>query len=124
MKIKELKDDEIIFDNGYTLEYYHSQNCCEEVYADFSTLKQYNVSTVTGKTINIKDIDFNEDLASLIKGIAGAGFNMVSKIGENFFVPCYNIQNGYYNDQLELRLIKGEIVEHYNISDFVKEQIY
>lgn len=29
---------------------------------------------------------------------------MVSKIGEKFFVPCYNEQNGYYNDNLELIL--------------------
>ena len=59
MKIKTINNDNIEFDNGYKLEYYHYQDCCEQVYADFDMIKNYNVSTKTGKSINIKDIDFN-----------------------------------------------------------------
>lgn len=66
MKIEEIKEDKIMFDNGYELEYYHEQDCCEHVYADFEVLKHYNVSTKTGKTINIKEIDFKENLTELI----------------------------------------------------------
>lgn len=124
MKIKEIKEEEILFDNGYVLKYYHDQDCCEHVYADFDMIKQYNVSTVTGMTINIYDIDFNEDLGSLVKGIEDAGFNMISKIGENFFIPCYNEQNGCYNDCLELILVKGKITEHLDISEYVKDDIW
>ena len=93
MKIIEIKEDKIIFDNGYELESYHEQDCCEHVYADFEILKDYNVSTKTGKTINIEDIDFEEHLEYLIQGIENEGFNMISKIGEKFFIPCYNSHN-------------------------------
>lgn len=125
MKIIEINDEEIKFNNGYILYYYHSQDCCEHVYADFEVLKSYNLSTKTGKTINIKDIDFEENLQNLIEGINEAGFNMISKIGEKFFVPCYNVQNGYYNDELELILqINKKLEEHLNISDYIEDRIY
>lgn len=124
MKIIEINEDNIIFDNEYRLEYYHKQDCCESVYADFEMLKNYNVSTKTGKSINIKDIDFSENLGELIQGVEEQGFNMVSKIGEKFFVPCYNEQNGYYSDDLELILHKEKAKETVDISEFVKDEIY
>lgn len=125
MKIKEFKEESIIFDNGYKLEYYHEQDCCESVYAEFEILKDYNVSLVTGKSIDIKEIDFEESLTKLVEGVKEAGFNMISKIGEKFFVPCYNSQNGYYSGDLELILYKeNNVKEKLDISDFVKDDIY
>lgn len=125
MKIKEFKEGSIIFDNGYKLEYYHEQDCCESVYAEFEMLKDYNVSLVTGKNIDIKEIDFEESLTKLVEGVKEAGFNMISKIGEKFFVPCYNSQNGYYSGDLELILYKeNNVKEELDISDFVKDDIY
>ncbi len=121
MKIKEIKEGKIIFDNGYILEYYHDQDCCEYVYADFDILETYNVSIKTGKNIKIKEIDFREKLSELIEGIEGMGFNIISKIGEKFFVPCYNEQNGYYSNELELILYKQGNKETLNITDFVKD---
>lgn len=124
MKIKEFKEGSIIFDNGYKLEYYHEQDCCENVYAEFEMLKDYNVSLVTGKNIDIKEIDFEESLTKLVEGVKEAGFNMISKIGEKFFVPCYNSQNGYYSSYLELILHKeNNIKEELDISDFVEDDI-
>ena len=129
MKIVEIvEEDKIVFDNGYTLEQYHSQDCCEHVYADFNVLDNYNLSTVTGKTINIRDIDFEERIENLIQPVQNAGFNMVSKIGEKFFIPCYNEQNGYYSSDLELilrRLVSfGNVEEKIDISDCVKDEIF
>lgn len=124
MKIKEINEEKIVFDNGYELEYYHEQDCCEHVYADFGVLKDYNISTKTGKTINIKDIDFKETLLELIDGIKGQGFNMISKIEEKFFVPCYNSQNGYYSSELRLILYKEKGKEIMDITDCVEDDIY
>lgn len=47
MRIKRIMEDRILFDNGYELEAYHEQDCCENVYAEFEKIKEYNVSTVT-----------------------------------------------------------------------------
>ena len=124
MKIIQITDERILFDNGYILNYYHEQDCCEHVYADFKILNTYNLSTKTGKEINIKEIDFEEDIQHLIEGIKDAGFNMISKIGEKFFVPCYNEQNGYYGSDLELILtINDKVTENFNISEYVKDEI-
>ncbi len=123
MKIKEINEEYIIFDNNYKLESHHQQDCCENVYADFETLKDYNVSTKTGKSIKIQDIDFNETLEALVEGIKGEGFNIISKIGEKFFVPCYNEQNGYYSSDLELILYKEKVKESIDISEFVQDEI-
>lgn len=122
MKIKEICDEKILFDNGNRLVSYHDQDCCEEVYADFSVLEEYNVSTKTGRKIWIKEIDFEENLRTLIEGVKGVGFNMISKKGEKFFVPCYNSQNGFYSSDLELRLYKKEC-ETLDITSFVKDCI-
>ncbi len=124
MKIISITDKEINFDNGYILQYYHEQDCCENVYADFPVLRNYNVSTVTGKSIDIREIDFEENLDNLIQGIEGQGFNMVSKIEEKFFVPCYNEQNGYYSSNLKLILKKQQCQENMNIMEFVEDKIY
>ena len=124
MKIKEIKEEEIIFDNGYKLKYFHDQDCCELVYADFEILKKYNVSTKTGKKIDIYEIDFCEELNQLVKGIKNCGFNLLSKIGEKFFVPCYNDQNGNYSDELELILNKNRNVEKMDITRYKKDIIY
>lgn len=124
MKIKQINEDEIVFDNNYKLKYYHEQDCCESVYADFEMLKNYNVSVKTGKNINIKEIEFVETLELLIDGVPEAGFNIISITGEKFFIPCYNEQSGYYSSDLELILDKGKTQEIMDISEFVKDDIY
>lgn len=121
MKIKVIENERIVFDNGYKLEYYHKQDCCEQVYADFEVLETYNVSIKTGKSINIKEIDFRENLSKLVEGVEGLGFNMISKIGEKFFIPCYNDQNGYYSNELELILHTDNSKETLDITNFIKD---
>ncbi len=77
----------IEFDNKTALIDYHEQDCCEEVYADFSNLDS-DVMNYNFKTINIKPVHY--------------GF----KFGDDrrmFFVPCYNVQNGYYSDVLNIQ---------------------
>lgn len=121
MKIKQINDREIIFDNGYILDSFHDRDCCEDVYADFEILKTYNVSTKTGKTINIKDIEFEEYIEKIMEKVEDAGFNLISKIGEKFFVPCYNDNNGYYSNEIILRLKKGEITVSIDITGCTKD---
>lgn len=91
--------------NGGTLEIssYHQQDCCESVYADMSVLK-YHQESLKGK--ELQQIS--------IKGVESMGFLLCLYFGyddnEKIFIPCYNSQNGYYSDNLEL-VIKHEGVE-------------
>lgn len=77
----------IVFDNKTALIDFHEQDCCENVYADFSNLDS-DIMNYDFKTINIKPVKY--------------GF----KFGDDrrmFFVPCYNVQNGYYSDALAIQ---------------------
>lgn len=96
MKIKSITDDCICFDNGNRLTAYHEQDCCENVYADFEAIKAYNTLGETADK-SVFDIDFPEDLLATVELVKDLGFKF-----NNVFVPCYNEQNGYYNDGLEL----------------------
>lgn len=86
MKIKDINSDGITFDNGATLTHYHSQDCCEHVYADWESLKT-----------EVGVMDHNFATTPIIEFIKDSGIRV-----EGFFVPCYNSQNGYYSSQLEL----------------------
>ena len=88
MKISKVTDEAIIFDNGSTITFDHSPDCCEWNYADFLQIDDI-----------AKDYNFNENLK--FKPIEGAGF----RFGDNnqmFFVPCYSEQSGYYSYDIDI----------------------
>lgn len=124
MKIKEITEYKIIFDNDYEMYYDHDQDCCEDNYADFEILKTYNLSTKTGKMISIFDVEFAESLCDMfVDGVEYMGFNIQSTIGEKFFIPCYSDQNGYYTTELVLYLKKKlGVVEKLDVTEFVNER--
>ena len=105
MKIKEVTEEAIIFDNGNTITYDHDQDCCEQNYADFSILNESNVNY---------NFDFNEDL--VFKFIEDAGFMFGSSDGNYpedihwIFIPCYSEQNGYYTDKIDIYYTRKEVV--------------
>lgn len=88
MKIVNITNDAIIFDNGTTITYEHEQDCCEDNFADFLQLddiaRSYNFDT---------DLQF--------EAIDGAGFRFGDRRAM-FFVPCYSDQNGYYSSNIEI----------------------
>lgn len=88
MKIVNITDEEIIFDNGSTISFDHGQDCCEWNYADFSQIDDI-----------AKDYNFNEDLK--FEPIEGAGFRFGNN-NQMVFVPCYSEQNGYYSCDIEI----------------------
>ena len=97
----------LLFDNGTTVVDEHRQDCCESVYADWDQLKDTDVLSH----------DFQEDL--IIEGVEDSGFRL-----EGYFIPCYNEQNGYYSDELEILIKKpGNKTKTIDISDFVEDKI-
>jgi hypothetical protein len=95
MKIKQIWEDccpfnpcgqgGILFDDETGLIDYHEQDCCEHVYADFSNLDS-GILNHEFKNINLQEVK------------EGFRFGDTRK----YFVPCYNEQNGYYSDYLEI----------------------
>lgn len=123
MKIKTLNENDLEFDNGVLLGAFHEQDCCENVYADFGYLKNYNILPHTGETISIYNVEFDEDIENHIQGLQGEGFNLIAKDESKWFVPCHNEQNGYYSSNLTLVVKRGSETKKIDISDFVKDDI-
>jgi hypothetical protein len=94
-------DGIIWFDNGYKIISIHKQSCCEIVYADFKSLE---------------DCSFlNEEFKELILESCEYGFRI-----NNYFVPCYDIQNGYYSNNLTIMLLdeNDNIIQSINDTGF------
>ena len=88
--IEAADDNYLTFSNGYKISTYHHQECCENVYAEFSCL-EVEIS-IKNKTkfngIDIKTLD--------------TGF-----LVNNILINSYNEQNGYYGDGLTLSVFKS-----------------
>lgn len=47
------------------------------------------------------------------------------RINDKYFVPCYNRQNGYYSNQLEIRYCdENGIITKTDVSDAVEDDIF
>lgn len=125
MKIERINDSGIIFNNGTKLSHYHCQDCCENVYADWEYLKQYNVLPSTGETISIYDIEFDDSITNNIDYEKNMGIKLISKTGDKWFIPCYNEQNGYYSSDLNLIIeFEDKPTITIDITDYVEDKIY
>lgn len=91
MKIVEVTDEHIKFDNDNKITFQHERDCCEWNYADFSVINP--------NVINF-DADFPEELE--FKFVNGAGFLFGCEDIGWIFVPCYSDQNGYYSTEIEI----------------------
>lgn len=113
MKIKEIVVDEcqenpcgqggIIFDNDMALVDIHYQDCCENVYADWTAVDE------AAKHYNFKSIKLES---------ARGGF----RFGDGrrmFYVPCYNAQNGYYSEDLVIQY--GSLQPIWHGKRYIKE---
>lgn len=106
MKIIKINAGGIVFDNGTKIEDFHAQDCCEYVWADWEQLNDTDVLSH----------DFPEELK--IEGVEDSGFRL-----DGYFIPCYNENNGYYSNSLELEIKypdKKKIV--IDITEFVEDQ--
>lgn len=100
----------------------HEPVCCEVVYADMEIFK-YVKKELIGKTIDV----------ILIKGVEEMGFLVC--LGELYrhndyfdyfskiFIPCYNVQNGYYSSDLELKISVNGIETKIDISNLAEDHI-
>lgn len=79
----------------------HEQNCCESVYADFSSLQSLKEERFTVERLTVKLVP---EMGFLLCFDQGYGQKKVA-------VNCYNEQNGYYSSDLEL-LLRYDGKEH------------
>lgn len=89
---------------------HHDQDCCENVYADFSALEYY-VKEIKGQTFESLSIKAVENIGFLLC------FEQRWHDSVKALVPCYNKQNGYYSSALALVLERDGVKTEIDISD-------
>lgn len=105
MKAIEIDEGGIKFSDGTSITDCHEQDCCEEVYADWRQIDE----DFLGKEIEGIEIE----------GVEDSGFRI-----NKYFVPCYNKQNGYYGDNLELIINYPDgKIKKIDVSKFVENDI-
>jgi hypothetical protein len=92
MKVKKI-DGDIHFTDGSTIAFDHRQDCCEIVYADVNQLK--DTSFMSEEFSSIEDLHIE-----IVDGI-GVKIN-------DYFIPCYNEQNGFYNGDVTVSVYNSE----------------
>ena len=88
MKIIEITEVDITFDNGNRIWFDHKQDCCEHNYADFKQIDDLALEQ-----------EFDEDLK--FESCPNSGFRFGNE-GRMVFVPCYSSQNGYYSTWINI----------------------
>lgn len=100
MKIVEVNNKHILFDNGMDIRYGHTADCCEENYADFEQIEELAYTT-----------EFKDNL--VFESVDGSGFRFGDDSGCMLFIPCYSDQNGYYSEDVDI-YFNNELVLNLN----------
>jgi len=90
--------------SGIRIETNHDQECCERVYADFSVFEFFKEEIKKREIVKIE-----------IKKVENTGFiifvyffNKYQEERTGILVNCYNEQNGFYSDELEIKVYKDK----------------
>lgn len=107
-KIVEIGNEEVIFDDGSTLQSEHQSDCCEHHWLDFSGLELADVSKL--------DFDLSGDFFERVEDF---GIRLLPVNGMPIPVPGYGSNNGYYSSNLHLVLTdaNGREVSSFDIGD-------
>lgn len=98
VEVRNTDDGYIVFDNGYTLNSYHSQDCCESHSLDFEHI---SVEDFEGLEFDLSGEDF-------FKRIPDYGIELIPVKGWGVRIPGYGYNNGYYSSNLDLVLSDGK----------------
>lgn len=90
-RINMVNDSLILFDNGATITFDHSADCCEWNYADF-------------EAIDPEALSYDFDMETLTFEACDEGFRFGDNPVHMFFIPCYSEQNGYYSSDIDIYL--------------------
>ena len=115
------------FEQGGVVRLYgeHDQDCCEQVYVDWSAVSDYVGQIVDGGPYTGLTVKGVPDMGLLL--VFSCWVHNVRVLGclhdVKVFVPAYNKQNGFYSDQLALVVEWLGGVERYAVSDYHEDHI-
>jgi hypothetical protein len=109
LKVIEIANDSIIFENGITLSSYHQDDCCENHYLGFDD--------ITLDDFDGLEFDLSND--NFFRRIDGYGIELMPLKGYTVKIPGYGSNNGYYSSNLSLMIndSEGKIIKQFDISE-------
>lgn len=103
----EVKGEVLVGTGGLELEGIHYQDCCEDVYVDWSSLDD---TDFFDRDFYRVEIEFVDEVGFRING---------------YLVNCYNEQNGYYSSDLTLEVTHPSgYKEVFDMAEFMEHKIY
>jgi hypothetical protein len=94
---------------------YHEQDCCEYVYADWAYTKPFLEQDFEVKVWSKLEVLGLAELGFLLKFSDDRASTM------SFTVPCYNDQNGYYSDNLALKIKTDDANTEVDLQNYKKD---
>lgn len=107
MKIKDIKEEEIIFEDGSKLYSYHESDCCEYHWLDFSNIIKEDW----------KDLEFDLSNDNFFKKVEDYGIELIPINNHPLRIPGYGSNNGYYSSNLSLCFESKSGNKTYDISE-------
>lgn len=104
MKIVEVTDEHILFNNESKITFGHEQDCCEMNYADFQQLEEAALY-----------FEFDDQL--MFEPVDSFGFRFGNP-SRMFFVPCYSNQNGYYSNDVDIYYDDEKVISNLACEEF------
>lgn len=114
-KIIKLEAGRITFDDGHTISSNHNTDCCEWHEIDASGISIEEV----------KDLEFDLSLPfeELIQKVEGYGIRINPINNFPLSVPAYGYNNGYYGNNIDLILSKGnKVIWEHDITECQEEK--
>lgn len=109
LKVIQINNDSIKFNDGTVLESEHEQDCCENHFLSFADLDL--------KDFNGLEFDLTND--NFFNRVEGYGIELLPINGYPIRVPGYGYNNGYYSGNLTLNIynINSTYFKRYNITE-------
>jgi hypothetical protein len=108
LKVIQIEDETIIFNNGVILYSDHDSDCCEH---HWLATKDLTLSDFEGLEFDLTNDNF-------FKRIEGYGIELIPIEGHSIKIPGYGENNGYYSDNLSLIISENnKIVKEYDITE-------
>lgn len=107
MKVVEVSDKGLVFDNGYWLYDDHQQDCCESHYLDWNYI---SLEDFEGLSFDLDSDDFFER-------IEGYGIALKPLNGFPIRIAGYGFNNGYYSSNLSLIVERGGDKKRFSIGE-------
>lgn len=106
MKVKDIVEDGVFFDNGDFMGYEHCPDCSEINWPDFRQLKDTGIFNEKFNTpLTFEKCDY--------------GFRFGNE-GKMYYVPCYTDQNGYYSNDVKIVYLDHNTKQSF----YVLEDVY